>query len=330
MNTRQDVVQYIERVLGFEAHLKVLPSRAVAGVPVFLASLYDFCETMLFGRRVVLAIAKDHGDGFTPSEYAQHAEQIRNAVNEIVAMVLPHTAAYDRKRLIKNGVAFLVPGRQMFLPQLLVDLREHFPRRKQPAGDKLSYPAQAVVLYHLLCGPVEDASLRDLAKTLRYSPMTLSNATNELTVCRFCTAVTTGRKRTLHFNKQGRKLWRAALPLLRSPVKVRRWVRGIAGDAGFLAAGISALSAYSDIGDDPLPTYAVRDNVYRKKLEAGELVECHGPDEAEACMELWHYAPELLGRQGRVDPLSLCLSLQDSPDERVSKALRTVEEGVQW
>ena len=330
MNTRQDVVQYIERVLGFEAHLKVLPSRAVAGVPVFLASLYDFCETMLFGRRVVLAIAKDHGDGFTPSEYAQHAEQIRNAVNEIVAMVLPHTAAYDRKRLIKNGVAFLVPGRQMFLPQLLVDLREHFPRRKQPAGDKLSYPAQAVVLYHLLCGPVEDASLRDLAKTLRYSPMTLSNATNELTVCRFCTAVTTGRKRTLHFNKQGRKLWKAALPLLRSPVKVRRWVRGIAGDAGFLAAGISALSAYSDIGDDPLPTYAVRDNVYRKKLEAGELVECHGPDEAEACMELWHYAPELLGRQDRVDPLSLCLSLQDSPDERVSKALRTVEEGVQW
>lgn len=330
MNAQQDVVQHIQRVLGFEAHLKVLPSKAVAGVPVFLVSLYDFLETVLFDRRVVLAVAKDHGDGFTPSEYAQHAEQIRDAVNEIVALVLPHVAAYDRKRLIKNGVAFLVPGRQMFLPQLLVDLREHFPRRRQPAGDKLSYPAQAVVLYHLLSGPVEDASLRAVAKALRYSPMTLSNASNELTGCRFCTAVTTGRKRTLHFNRQGRKLWKAALPHLRSPVKARRWVRGVAGGAGLLAAGMSALSAYTDIGDDPLPTYAIRDNVYRKKLEAGELVGCHGPDEAEACMELWHYAPDLLGRHGRVDPLSLCLSLQDSPDERVSKALRTVEEGVQW
>jgi len=134
----------------------------------------------------------------------------------------------------------------------------------------------------------------------------------------------------LHFEKQGRRLWKTALPHLRSPVKTQRWVRGTIADADIMKAGISALSTYTDIGDDALPMVAVRDNLYRKKLEAGELVGCHGPDEAEAGIELWHYAPDLLARNDRVDPLSLYLSLRDSPDERVTKALREMQEGIQW
>lgn len=330
MNIRRDTVQYIEQIAGVAPHLKPLPKKATAGIPVFLMSLYDLLEMTLFDRPMVLAMARDHGDGFTPSEYARHAEQIQDALKQIVALVLPHVAAYDRNRLVKHGVAFIVPGRQLFLPQLLVDLREYFPRRRLPTGDKLSYPAQAIVLYHLLKGSVEHYSLRELAKRVRYSAMTLSNVGNELTGLQLCTAVTTGRKRMLHFEKQGRRLWKTALPYLRSPVKARRWVRGTIADAGILKAGISALSAYTDIGDDPLPTYAVRDNLYRKKLEAGKLIGCHGPDEAEACIELWHYAPDLLARNYRVDPLSLYLSLQDSPDERVAKALREMKEGIQW
>jgi len=243
---------------------------------------------------------------------------------------LPHVAAYDRNRLVKHGVAFIVPGRQLFLPQLLVDLREYFPRRRQPTGDKLSYPSQTIVLYHLLKEPVEHYSLRDLARRLRYSAMTLSNVGNELTGLQLCTAVTTGRKRMLHFEKQGRRLWKTALPYLRSPVKARRWVRGNIVGKTAMKAGITALSACTDIGEDPLPTYAVRDNQYRKNLEAGDLLGCHGPDEAEAGIELWHYSPDLLAEDGRVDPLSLYLSLRESPDERVAKALREMLEGVQW
>ena len=330
MNTRHDTVQYMREMVGVAPRLTSLPKSATAAVPVFLMNLYDLLETTLFDRRIILAIARDYDDEFTPSEYAGHAEQIRDALGEIVALVLPHVAAYDRNRMVKHGVAFIVPGRQLFLPQILVDLREHFPRRRQPAGDTLSYPAQTVVLYHLLKEPVEQYSLRDLAKRLHYSAMTLSNVGNELTGLKLCTAVVTGRKRTLHFNTCGRKLWKQVLPYLRSPVKAHRWVRGNIAGAKAVRAGISALSAYTDIADDALPTYAVRDNQYRKKLEAGDLLGCHGPDEAEAGIELWHYSPDLLAEDARADPLSLFVSLHKSPDERVTKALREMLEGVQW
>jgi hypothetical protein len=35
-----------------------------------------------------------------------------------------------RKRLVREGVPFIVPGAQMFLPMLMVDLRERFSKAK--------------------------------------------------------------------------------------------------------------------------------------------------------------------------------------------------------
>ena len=90
------------------------------------------------------------------------------------------------------------------------------------------------------------------------------------------------------------------------------------------------LTLYTQIGDDFLPTYAIRNREYRKLLETGDLIGCHGSDEAKARIEAWGYAPELLADDGRVDRLSLYVALRHSPDERVTKALREMLRGIQW
>jgi DNA-binding MarR family transcriptional regulator len=330
MNTRDTVIDYLEQIAGQPPVLVPMPIKAAAAVPVFLMELYDLFRATLFGRGLILAIAKGHEDGFTPAEYAGHAEQLRDALNEVVALVLPHVTSYDRDRLVKQGVAFIVPERQLFLPQLLVDLRDYFPRKRRASGETISYPAQVVVLYHLLKGPVEPHSLRELANRLGYSPMSMSTAGDELCSLGLCEAATTGRERNLHFKARGRKLWKQALPVFRTPVRIRRWVRDRPGHASVVCAGITALAAYTQIGDDPLPTYAMRDGEYRKMLETGGLTGCHGPDEAHAQIEAWFYDPALLADNNRVDRLSLFLTLRNSADERVTKALRELLEGVQW
>ena len=86
----------------------------------------------------------------------------------------------------------------------------------------------------------------------------------------------------------------------------------------------------SHIADDLIPTYVIRDREYRKLLETGDIVGCHGPDEAKAKIEVWFYTPKLLAVDYRVDRLSLYLTLRNSPDERVIKALRQILGGVQW
>ena len=330
MNKQSEAIRYIGQITGYTPTFTPLSEGEKANIPVYLVELYDLFRLKIFNRELVLAVAKGHEGGFTPAEYAAHAEQLRDALEESIALVLSHVTAYQRNRLIKQGVAFIVPERQLFLPQILVDLRDYFPRRKPTSRKTLSYPGQLVVLYHLLKTPIESYSLRELAKRLGYSAMTLSNVADDLSGFDLCKAKTTGRKRNLQFKLQGRKLWEKVLPCLRAPVQTRRWIRDIPPNISVIKAGITALSAYTRIADDFLPTYAIRNREYRKLLETGDLIGCHGPDEAKAQIEVWFYTPELLADDNRVDRLSLYLALRNSPDERVAKALREMLRGVQW
>lgn len=330
MNLKEAVIRYVENITGHAPILTPLPKGAAVRVPVFLMELYELFRVKLFQRDLALAVGKEHKNGFTPMEYMGHAEQLRDALGEIVALVLPHVASYDRNRLVRMGVAFIVPERQLFLPQLLVDLRNHFPRAKRNTGEALPYPAQVILLYHLLKSSVEHYSLREVAERLGYSPMTISNAVDGLKGFGLCETRAVGRKYHLHFKARGRKLWEEALPHLRSPVRARRFVRGKPAEADAFQAGMTALSAYTRIGDDRLPVYAMREDKYRQEMKTGRLIECPGPDEAEAEIEAWFYSPEPLAEVGRVDRLSLFLTFRDSPDERVAQARRELMEGLRW
>lgn len=44
---------------------------------------------------------------------------------------------------------FIVPGKQLYLPSLLVDLREHF-KNKKTAAKGLLPSAQAILIYRIL------------------------------------------------------------------------------------------------------------------------------------------------------------------------------------
>ncbi len=97
-----------------------------------------------------------------------------------------------------------------------------------------------------------------------------------------------------------------------------------------LLAGMSALSQRSLLEDDRLPTYAVSKKSLPALLDNRLFREAHGSEEATFTLEAWHYDPFVLSQHTTVDPLSLYLSLRDSPDERVQQQLETLLEGVSW
>jgi len=47
-------------------------------------------------------------------------------------------------------------------------------------------------------------------------------------------------------------------------------------------------------------------------------------------LEAWNYNPVQLIQADRVDPLSLYLSLQDSPEERIQQQFERLLEKVPW
>jgi len=176
---------------------------------------------------------------------------------------------------------------------------------------------------------VKGSTLKDLAAQLGYSAMTLTTAALELESAGLCKVAREGRSRHLEFSQGGKSLWKSALPHLSSPVRVRHWVR-ISASVQLPAAGLSALERYTDISDDPLPTFAVWQNEYRRRVETQELTLCECSDDATAAVESWAYDPSRIVAGDTVDRLSLYLSLRGSADERVEKALRMLLEDTKW
>jgi hypothetical protein len=170
-----------------------------------------------------------------------------------------------------------------------------------------------------------------VASDLGYSNMTLTNVANELEASGLCEVVRDGRTRHLAFGRRGADLWKRALDHLSTPLRARRWIRRPkAGQPRMLVAGMTALERYTEIADDPIPTFALWQHEYRRGRERGDIVECESADEADAAVESWAYDPARLVDGDCVDRLSLYLALRDMTDERVQKELKRLLGEVKW
>jgi DNA-binding MarR family transcriptional regulator len=319
--------EYLQAIGGDQPWIEPVAERTTSNLPLFLRRRYRFSRADLFGRKCFLAIEAARATEPSPTEYAQHAALLKERLSGDVILVLSEIPAYVRNRLVRQCVPFIVPGRQMFLPMLMIDLREHFPKLRARSQNTLSSVSQLVVLYHLLREPLVDMPLGQIALRLGYSAMAISKAHDELQRAQLCKVVRSGRTLSLHFNAQGKELWKRAEPLLLTPVKHIQWIRWGKPRARAAIAGMTALSKYSMLADDPIPTYAMRDKDVVSALGKGEVFGCPGREESDARLETWKYDPWLVAEKDTVDRCSLYLTLRDSVDERVQKELRQLLTG---
>ena len=318
----QALVKYIELVTGVRPRLE--PTPPAAALPLFIRQQFDFAQAQLFGRRVVLAIEKTAPEELSATEYARNAALLRQGLAEDVILVMAKLPSYVRKRLVQRGVPFIVPGAQMFLPMMMVDLRERFSTALSRVPDTLAPVSQLVVIYQILREPHAPIPLAQLGERLAYSPQAMSFAQDELQDTGLCEVRRTGRMVFLEFGLRGKALWEKAEPLMKSPVRKAQWVRWGQPRARAVAAGITALSGMSMLAEDPIATYAMRDRELVAAFERGQMFECNGREEADARMESWKYDPWVLAENGVADPCSLYLSLRLSGDERVQKEIRSL------
>jgi len=301
-----------------------------AGLPLYLRERYVMWKGSVFGREFVFAIDQGGEVAPTATEFANHATLLSKTLGAAVVLVLPGILPALRQRLVAAGVPFVVPGSQAFLPLALIDLRERQPRPIRERGHRLTPAAQTVLLYHLQKEPLEDCPLNRIAEAVGYSPIMLTQVKTQLAARGLCAGKIEGRTTRLHFLQQGRNLWDAALPFLSNPDRHFHWVRWQNPEESAVLAGLSALSEATLLAAPRIPTYAIRNKEYQELLKHGEIRKTSQRDEANACIEAWSYDPRLLAEEGRVDALSLYLTLRDSPDERVQQQLETLLEAVPW
>lgn len=324
MDELRELIKYMEDVAGVIPDAKPMPKAALAVLPVYLASAFIIHEVHLFGHSIVIAIPKAN-EKPNLAQLAKERELLATKLGKDVVLILPQIKSYERRRLVQKQVPFIVPGRQMFLPMLLVDLRESFPTRISIQKDTLSWVAQVMLIRHITTGDITGRPLAMLAKVLGYTAMAITQGLDELSALGFCQRVQDGRARTIRFELAPGDLWREALPHLRSPVKRRYWVRRLSvPNACPLHAGMTALSEATTIASLPKNILAMSAKNARKAMDEGAMDNCPFEEDATIVVEAWAYAPKILSEGPSVDPLSLYLTMKDDPDERVQMAIEQI------
>jgi len=322
----------------FEQYLKETTSIVAAPkkwddaekLPYFLRDLYSFYEVSILETPILLMVARDEKEQ-TPATVRKHMIQVQEKCGSEVVYLHPSVSSYNRKRLIEHKVPFVVPGNQMYLPSLGIDLREHF-RKIRSTPPQISPSTQVVILSALLSGNGQNCTPSRLANKLGYSAMTLTRAFDELEAVGLGEVSMKGRERILRFSEVKKALWEKARGLMRSPVKRRTYITLLKGERPVVHAGLTALAHYTLLAPPSTPTCALSTAEWSFIKQRHDFIEIAIPEPETNTfqVEIWNYPPRLFAEGEVVDRFSLFLSLQDNKDERVESALQEMMDKIEW
>jgi hypothetical protein len=320
-------LQYVGDAVGLPIAWDSLVQREL---PPFLRQAYDLAEVAI-GEEWLLVVVPREGHAIQPVVFEKHVARLRQfALRGEMAdycLVAEDIPAYVRKRLIERRIPFVVPGREMFLPQIGQAARKRQGRKPVMPVGQFTPATQAVFLLAMAEPGFFPARPLDVAARLGLTTMTITRAFNAIEAAELGKAVRKGYERWLGFDKPAQILWEEAQTYLRNPVRETRRIR--LADIPVeqrIEAGETALARWTMLLPPPEPVFAIASRNW-KHMAAPEIPIA----EPDTCrVQLWRYDPQPLARHGRVDRFSLWLSLEQERDERVQAARETLMEEQAW
>lgn len=292
----QNTIKYIHSFLNDKISVKGIPVDVQRSLPVVIQSNYDCFASAIMGIEVCLCFAKDE-KSITPSKVQLHLQMLEQHVGKPCIIVLEDIPSYNIKRLIDQRVNFIIIGKQMYVPSLMLDLRK-MPAKDKDIKDQIPPLAQCMILY-VLQGKNLIATISEITELFGVSYSTANRAVRWLQSKGF---IFTGRtNKNIQFLFLGNELWDKALPYLISPIE--KTIRTNYQPTNALISGCSVFS-------DKMKTYAIYKDASK---DISETIN------GDYTIEVWKYNPMILSNDKKhVDYLSLYLSLKDNTDEESS------------
>ena len=326
----QQTASYLHQILG-EGAVRLAPAQTAAQLPYFIQDAYEVLTGTLLGHPLTIACDKAR-EPMSAQQISQHTKQIGELFQTPVIVALPAIAPGERKQLIQHGIAFVVPGRQLFAPSMGMILSERYGTQTLRAAEIASPATQALLIWFLNQHPVSDTwHPFEVAAALGYAGMTATRAVRELLQFELFALEERGRAKYLKLTDSRRALWEKAKPYLRTPVMKTLWTydRNILAVADARFAGESALARLSMLNEPQQPVIAITSESAQQARQDDIFFEPKELADAIA-VQIWRYIPNMLAKEKIVDPLSLWLSLKDNPDDRIQMALDDIEENFLW
>lgn len=319
----RDAKKYLNETLGIDVYIEPLKPTQQKNFPLFMRQWYGFYQARLLGRNIILLKNKGE-ETATADRLRKHTQMVEQTLGCPVVFVFTFLEPYNRKRLIQKQVAFIVPGKQMFIPQLLIDLKD-FRQAVAKKREKLLPAAQCILFYHLLKENIESFPLKTLAQKSGYTQATVTRAVQALVEKKIAVKLVENKQVKIRFPKKKKDLWQDALPVLQNPVKKTYFLENPPHSDLVYFAKFSALTQYTNLAENSKKYFAITQKNF-EALNKMKQIQITPTNEHEIYLEVWKYNPGILAREKTVDPLSLYLTLKDEKDERVEMELEKMIE----
>ncbi len=303
MKNVKQIETYLMKSLQLAIHLSRPSKEQIEKLPMIVTDAFYLMVADMYGQQVMFV--QDKTGQYSPAQLRKMAALITEKIGLRCIYVFETITSYNQSRLIKQRVNFIIPGKLMFLPELLIDIR---PMRKSfDLESKMPATAQVIVLYHLECQPIVNRTIASISDVLGVSYATCNKALTWLRGHDLASETKVGKQKFISLDTDKWAVWNKALPYMYTPVE-----RVLYHDSEVhYLSGNNALAHYSHLA-----------HTEEKVCEwDAPALQCFTKEENDVKIEIWRYSPEVLSNTGVVDPLSLYLILKDDEDERISMEL---------
>lgn len=325
--TVKNTIQYIQSVFEDVVNVENVTTH---NLPMYLVDKFDFLYFRLFGRSYVLVKHKKKEELYIEN-IKKDIAQIMRFTNKYPVFVLPNLRLYQRKTLIKNKIAFVVPNTQIFIPNPPIYLTEKESREKTETI-KFKKSTQVVFAY-LFLNKVDIINAHRLAEQLGYTATTINRALNELVDKELLIQSSNGTRKKYGIPDK-RKYWELGKEYLFNPVISAHLFlkdRVNMGDKRLFKSSDTALCEYSDDFDDNSNReahYACFTNDFRELHNESYPKSIEFSFSNFVALEVLSYNPALLSKDDKVDAVTLYAQYMDNHDERVEMALDKIIEEI--
>jgi hypothetical protein len=312
-------IEYIEETLHVSATTSVFEHSDQ--LPLYLRGGYDYCVLTLYNTQCLLAQLKEPAN---LTVLRKQCRQLKKINGMDCVLCLEGVRIYTKEKMLSEGIPFVIAGQQIYLPFLGIALSRNG-MREIPHIEQISFSTQRLLLTAIYNGWTK-ITLTEASKALGMSKMSITRCFDELQALGLPFIRSGEKLRHFIWDNGRRALWKKARPFLRNPVSMQ-YRLGINIDIGSKKlGGMSALSHYSMLADNPYTVYAVsRDEA--KLLEPGKLPVIPAAEIPVMVVQIMKYDLEYRNPTA-VDPLTAILSLTDEEiaDPRVEAAIEEVLE----
>ena len=313
-------INYISETLHVDMRVSLFNDTKM--FPLYLRNAYELFKVTLYDAKCLLAYPVEQSN---LSILRKHCNQIKTVTGMDVVLCLDSVRVYTKEQMLAEGIPFIVPGKDIYMPFLGVALSMSS-TRELPNIKKISFLTQKLLLTAIYEGWT-DLTLTETAGKLGISKMSVSRCFSELQAMGLLMVKNDRKMRRFSWEKNRRALCEVTLPFLNNPIVQEYHLKEQMDIKHKKLSGMSAISHYSMLNDNNYVTYSVSSDVSRTLVLPKNILV---PDNEIPFMVLQVMRYEIKYNDSlAIDPLSAILTLSDEDKEnsRVASAIDEILEG---